>query len=179
MSLLTLRNGLLLLVCLVAAAVEAAVPMMLPHAIRSLRADLLLVVVLYLAMHDEWIQGTALSFVAGYLSDLAAATPAGLYTFLAVITFVIVRTTGSAFKADGGLQAALLAFLASIVHSVLAAALFRLLLPGSVFGLQFSLLWSAVATGLGAIPTFAVLRSLDDSLLPVGDSLGAPRKRPR
>jgi rod shape-determining protein MreD len=178
-NLLSLRNGLVLLFCFVAAVLEASVPMMLPHSLRALRADLMLAVVLYLALHDDWIQGTLLSCVAGYLSDLSAATPAGIYGFLAVLTFVVVRTAGSAFKAESGLQAAALAFTTSLVYSVLAAVLFRLLLPNSLLGLQASWLWSAIATGLGAIPTFAVLRALDASLVPVGDSLGSQRTRAR
>jgi rod shape-determining protein MreD len=178
-SLLTLRNGLLLLVCVAAAVLEASVPVMLPHPLRALRADLMLAVVIYLALNDEWIEGAALSFVAGYLSDLAAATPAGIYTFLAVLTFVVVRTTGSAFKAEGGLQAALLAAVVNLVHALLASLVFRLLLPGSSLGLRPGLLWSALATGFGAIPTFAVLRALDSRFLPSGEGIAGMRSRVR
>ena len=174
---MTLRNALLLFSCFLAAVLEAAVPMILPHWLRGLRGDLLLVVVLYLALHDDWIQGSLLAFVAGYLSDLAAATPAGIYTFLAVLTFVVLRTTGSVLKPDGALQAAALAFGVSLVHSLAAAGLFKLAIPGSVFSLQWSWLLSAVATGIGAAPAFAILGALDESLAPVGDSLGNPRKR--
>jgi rod shape-determining protein MreD len=175
----TVRNALLLVFCFIAAVLEASVPMILPHWARGLRGDLMLVVVLYVALHDDWIQGALLAFVAGYLSDLAAATPAGIYTFLAVLTFVILRTSGSVLKPDGALQAFALAFAVSLVHSLLAAGLFRLAITGSVFGLQWSWLLSAVATGLGAMPAFAILRALDEGLAPVGDSLGSPRKRAR
>jgi rod shape-determining protein MreD len=173
------RNALVLLVCFGAAVLEGAAPMILPHFLRALRGDLMLVVVIYLALHDDWIQGAALSFVAGYLSDLAAATPLGIYTFLAVLTFVILRTTGSLLKPDGGLQAGALCFAVSLVHALLATALFRVLSPGGGPSLQWSWFASAFATALGAIPLFSLLRALDERLAPVGDSLGTPRKGPR
>ncbi len=130
-SAMTARNLLVIAVCFLAAILESTLPVLLPPALRSLRANLLLAVVLYLAFHDEWVQGAGLSFFTGCLSDLSAATPPGIYAFLAVLTFVIVRLTGSAFRADGGIQAAGVAFLASLVHALLAtpdlqAALHRL-----------------------------------------------------
>jgi len=168
----TIRNLLIVLVCFAASILEATLPMLFPPFLRSLRADLLLAVVLYLALHDEWVQGAGLSFFAGSLSDLSAATPPGIYAFLAVLTFVIVRTTASAFRADGGLQAGALAFVASLVHALFATLIFKLLFSGSSLALHASWLWSAFATGLGAMPIFALLRRLDESLLPAGETLG-------
>jgi rod shape-determining protein MreD len=173
------RHLLVLLVCFAAAVLEAAVPMLLPHGLRGLRADLMLVVVLYLALHDDWIEGAALSFVAGYLADLSAATPGGLYSLLGVITFVAVRSAGGGLKSDGGLSAAAIAFGASLLHALFASLLFRLLIPGSSSSLQPGLLWSAVATGLGAVPTFAVLRAIDARFVPAADPFGGPRTRRR
>jgi len=172
----TVRNLLIVAVCFLAAIVESTLPVLLPPALHSLRADLLLAVVLYLAFHDEWVQGAGLSFFTGCLSDLSAATPPGIYAFLAVLTFVIVRVTGSAFRAEGGIQAAAVAFVASLVHALLATLIFKVLFTGSGFGLHASWFWSALATGLGAIPIFAVLKRLDVSLLPAGETLGPGAK---
>ena len=169
---MTARNLLVIAVCFLAAIIESTLPVLLPPALRSLRADLLLAVVLYLAFHDEWVQGAGLSFFTGCLSDLSAATPPGIYAFLAVLTFVIVRLTASAFRADGGIQAAGVAFLASLVHALLATLIFKLLFTGSTITLQLSWLLSAFATGLCAIPIFAILRRLDLGLLPAGETLG-------
>ncbi len=169
---MTLRNLLIVCVCFLVAVLESTIPVLLPPFMRSLRADLLLAVVLYLALHDEWVQGAGLSFFAGYLSDLSAATPAGIYAFLAVLTFVIVRTTASAFRADGGLEAAALAFVASLIHALFATLLFKLLFSDSSLSLHIAWLGSAFATGLGAMPIFALLRRLDESLLPAGETLG-------
>ncbi|HET9753312.1 MAG TPA: rod shape-determining protein MreD, partial [Myxococcales bacterium] len=79
-----LRNAIILAVCVGLSVLESVIPFLF-H-LRAARPDLLLVVVLYLALHDDVVQGAALSAGAGYLSDLTSATPAFLYTFLAVLT---------------------------------------------------------------------------------------------
>src|SRR5256886_4361848 len=167
---MTLRNGLVLLVCLLASILESTVPF-LPH-LRGGGADLLLSVVLYLALNDEVVQGAALSLAAGYLSDLTSATPPCLYTVLAVLTFVVVRLAGSAIKTHGGPQSAAVAFAASLIHSSLAAVLFYFVAPGSEgLVLQFvPLFWSALATAIAAPAVFSVLRRLDKALVPVSDA---------
>jgi rod shape-determining protein MreD len=163
---MTLRVGLVLLVCLGLSILESTIPFLL-H-LKATRADLLLVVVLYLALHDEVVQGAALSLAAGYLSDLTSAAPPCLYTLLAVFTFVVVRLAGSAIKTDGGLQSAVIAFAASLVHSSLASLLFHFVAPGSE-GLVLKvtpLFWSALGTAIAAPAVFSILRRLDKKLLP-------------
>ena len=86
-----LRIFLVLLVCLVATVVEYVFPFLFGHS--RARADLLLSVVLYLALNDEVVMGAGLSALAGYLGELGSATPVGLYTFLAVLTWAVVRVT--------------------------------------------------------------------------------------
>src|SRR3954470_8806659 len=117
-----LRNALILAVCAGLAVLESVIPFLF-H-LRAARPDLLLVVVLYLALHDDVVQGAALSAATGYLSDLTSATPAFLYTFLAVLTFVVVRTAGAALRTEGGIQSAGVAFGASLGHSLLATIVF-------------------------------------------------------
>ncbi|HYZ88561.1 MAG TPA: rod shape-determining protein MreD [Myxococcales bacterium] len=162
-----LRIALVLLVCLGLSILESTVPFLL-H-LKATRADLLLSVVLYLALHDEVVQGAALSLCVGYLSDLTSAAPTCLYTLLAVLTFVVVRLAGSAIKTDGGFQSAALTFAASLVHSSVAAMLFQFVAPTSEgLVLKMSpLFWSALGTAVAAPAVFSVLRRLDKKLLPV------------
>jgi rod shape-determining protein MreD len=158
-----LRAALVLLVALGLAVIESVVPHLL-H-LRSARPDLLLIVVLYLALRDDVIQGAALSAGAGYLSDLTSATPAFLYTFLAVFTFVVVRTAGSALRTEGGIQSAAVAFGASLGHSVVATVVFGSF-TGAGYHLELSpMFWSASGTALAAPLVFSVLRRLDASFL--------------
>ncbi|GAC1560842.1 MAG: hypothetical protein NVS2B9_21630 [Myxococcales bacterium] len=162
---MSLRAAAILLFCVAASVIESALPVLF-H-VRDARADLLLCVVLYLALHDEWVQGAALSLGAGYLADLSSATPPCLYSFLAVLTFIVVRLTASAFKAEGGPQAAVLAIGASLAHSLFASVLFRFVLPGEK-GILLHVggaIWSALATGLGALVVFPLLLGIDRGFL--------------
>lgn len=160
---MTLRIVLVVLVFMGLAVVESVLPFLL-H-LRSARADLLLVAVLYLALKDDVVQGAALSAVAGYLSDLTSATPAFLYTFLAVLTFVVLRMGGSALKTEGGVQSAAVAFGASLVHSLIATLLLGFF-TGAGFHYELGpLLWSAAGTAVSAPAVFSILRRLDASFL--------------
>ena len=156
---MNLRAALVILVAVALTILESVVPHLL-H-LRTARPDLLLVVVLYLALRDDVIQGAALSAAAGYLSDLTSATPAFLYTFLAVLTFVVVRTAGSALKTEGGIQSAAVAFGASLGHSLLAALVFGAF-TGAGFHFELKpMMWSAFGTALAAPFVFAALRRVD------------------
>ena len=107
-----------------------------------------MIVGLPLAARDGVVQGAALSAATGYLSDLTSAAPAFLYTFLAVLTFVGVRTAGAALRTEGGIQSAAIAFGASLGHSLLATLVFGAFTGA---GLHFEvgpMLWSAFGTAL-------------------------------
>ena len=165
-----LRILLVIAVCAVLSVVESVIPFLL-H-LRAARPDLLLIVVLYLALHDDVVQGAALSAVAGYFSDLTSATPPFLYTFLAVLTFVVLRVLGSALKTEGGVQSALVAFGASLVHSLTAAAVFGFF-TGSGFHFELSqLVWSAFGTAMAAPLVFSVLRRMDLGFLSATEMRG-------
>jgi rod shape-determining protein MreD len=154
-----LRAVLVLLVALALTVLESVVPHLL-H-LRAARPDLLLIVVLYLALRDDVVQGAALSAAAGYLSDLTSATPAFLYTFLAVLTFIVVRTAGSALRTESGIQAAAMAFGASLAHSILATLVFGAF-TGAGLHFEFKpMMWSAFGTALAAPLVFAALRRVD------------------
>src|SRR4051812_28171631 len=160
---MTLRVALVVLICVVLAVVESVAPFLF-H-LRSARPDLLLIVVLYLALHDDVVEGAALSAVAGYLSDLTSATPAFLYTFLAVLTFIVLRLGGAALETESGLQSAAVAFGASLIHSIIATLVFGSFTGSGVhFGIA-PLLWSATGTAIGAPMVFSILRRLDAAFL--------------
>jgi rod shape-determining protein MreD len=155
----TLRAALVVLIAVGLAILESVIPHLL-H-LRAARPDLLLIVVLYLALRDDVMQGAALSATAGYLSDLTSATPAFLYTFLAVLTFVVVRTAGAALRTEGGIQSAFVAFGASLGHSLLATIVFGLFTGAGLHFEISTLLWSAFGTALAAPAVFSILRRVD------------------
>ena len=156
---MTLRIFLVLLTCVALAVAESVVPFLV-H-LRAARVDFLIVVVLYLAVHDDVMEGAALSAVAGYLADLTSATPAFLYTFLAVFTFVVLRTLGSGLRTESAAQTALVAFGTAVVHSVLASVMLGLFTGTGIHVQAGPLLWSAGSTALLAPFVIAFLRRLD------------------
>ena len=156
-----LRVVLVLLVAAGLAIIESVIPHLL-H-LRAARPDLLLIVVLYLALHDDVVQGAALSAATGYLSDLTSATPAFLYTFLAVLTFVVVRTAGAALRTEGGIQSAAIAFGASLGHSLLATLVFGAFTGAGLHFEAGPMVWSAFGTALAAPLVFRALRRVDAS----------------
>jgi rod shape-determining protein MreD len=160
---MTLRIFLVIITCTLLAIAESILPLLV-H-LRAAHVDLLLVVVLYLALHDDVIEGAALSAVAGYLADLTSATPAFLYTFLAVLTFVVLRMAGGGLKTEGGMQSAVVAFGTTVVHSLVAALIFGFFTGAGVHIETSALLWSALGTGLLAPFVFAILRRLDAGFL--------------
>jgi rod shape-determining protein MreD len=155
----TLRIFLVIALCVLLAIAESILPFLIHFPVA--RVDLLLVVVLYLALHDDVMEGAALSAVAGYLSDLTSATPAFLYTFLAVLTFTVLRMVGSGLKTEGGAQAAAVAFGTSIIHSLLASVVFGFFTGAGVHVHTSALLWSSLGTGLLAPLVFSIFRRLD------------------
>ena len=171
---MTLRVSLILLLCLVATVLESVFPLLL--GLREARADLLLSVILYLALNDEVIEGAGLSALAGYLSDMTSATPSGLFTFLAVLTWVVVRFTARGLKSEGGPLSALIAFGASLAHSVLASILFYFVAPGSELSWHLgAALPSAVLTAAAAPVVFGLLRRIDALFIPSGSQEPVPR----
>ena len=80
---------------------------------------------------------------------------------MAVLTLVVLRVLGSALKTEGGVQSAVVAFGASLVHSLTATAVFGFF-TGAGFHLELApLLWSAFGTALAAPLVFAALRRMD------------------
>src|ERR1700709_392610 len=57
--------------------------------------SLLLPLVVFMGVHEySMARGAALAFSLGYLLDLFAAAPVGLFTFITVATFVVARAAG-------------------------------------------------------------------------------------
>jgi rod shape-determining protein MreD len=155
----TFRIAFVAMVCLLLCVLESVIPFLF-H-LRAARPDLLLIVIVYLALHDDVVQGAGLAAVAGYLSDLTSATPSFLYTFLAVLTFVVVRLLGSALRTEGGIQSVAVGFVASVAHSLLAAAIFGFLTGAGHHIARSQLLWSAVGTALATPFVFRLFRTID------------------
>jgi len=86
--------------------------------------SLLLPLVVFMGVHEYSIaRGAALAFTLGYLLDVFAAAPIGLFTFITVATFVVSRAAGVRLAAQTLLTKIALAFVFALVQGVLIVVL--------------------------------------------------------
>src|SRR5689334_8332559 len=91
--------------------------------------SLLLPLVVFMGVHEYSIaRGAALAFLLGYLLDLFAGAPVGLFTFITVATFVVSRAAGVRLAAQTLLTKIALAFVFGLVEGVL------IVIPTAIFG---------------------------------------------
>lgn len=95
-------------------------PLHIPGATPSL----LLPLIVFMGVHEYSIaRGAALAFLLGYLLDVFAAAPLGLFTFITVATFVVSRAAGVRLAAQTFLTKVALAFAFALVEGVLVVVL--------------------------------------------------------
>jgi len=68
-------------------------------------------------------RGAALSFTLGYLLDVFAAAPLGLFTFITVATFVVSRAAGVRLAAQTLITKVALALVFGLVEGILVVVL--------------------------------------------------------
>src|SRR5262245_2504103 len=95
-------------------------PLHLPGATPSL----LLPLVVFMGVHEySMARGAALAFLLGYLLDVFAAAPVGLFTFITVATFIVSRLAGVRLAAQTFLTKIALAFVFGLIEGVLIVVL--------------------------------------------------------
>ncbi|APR75089.1 Hypothetical protein A7982_00435 [Minicystis rosea] len=86
--------------------------------------SLLLPVVIFMGVHEYSIaRGAALSFILGYLLDVFAGAPVGLFTFITVATFVVARAAGVRLAAQTLITKLGLAFVFALAQGILIIVL--------------------------------------------------------
>ena len=91
-----------------------------PGAIPSL----LLPLIVFMGVHEySMARGAALSFTLGYLLDVFAAAPLGLFTFISVATFVVSRAAGVRLAAQTLITKVALALVFGLVEGILIVVL--------------------------------------------------------
>jgi len=133
------------------------------------RIDVTVAIVAFLSLRAGLLEGAAASYAVGYLLDLMTGRPTGLYTLLAVVTFLLGRIAGSVVDVRTGKSFALFAMAADAAHGILAWGI------GSVSSKQVSL------SGLSGLPLEVLLTGLAALLLyPLLKrfGLGAERRDP-
>jgi len=84
------------------------------------RIDVTVVLVAFLAVRANTREGAISSFAVGYLLDLMSGQPTGLFTFLAVFTFLVGKLVVSLVEVRGRTAFVIFAMGADVGHGVLA-----------------------------------------------------------
>jgi rod shape-determining protein MreD len=92
--------------------------------VPGITPSLLLPLIVFMGVHEYSIaRGAALAFLLGYLLDLFAAAPVGLFTFITVATFVVARAAGVRLSAQTLLTKIALAFVFGLLEGILIVVL--------------------------------------------------------
>lgn len=84
------------------------------------RIDVTLVLVVFLGLRANTVEGAFTAFGVGYLLDAFTGRPTGLYPFLAVLVFLLVRLLASFVDARARVLYAALSGAATFGHALLA-----------------------------------------------------------
>ncbi len=84
------------------------------------RIDVTVVLLVYLGLRAPTVPGAFAAFAIGYLLDVLSGFPTGLYPFLGVATFLLVRMLSSLVDARSPIPFAVVCALASLGHGSLS-----------------------------------------------------------
>jgi rod shape-determining protein MreD len=118
------------------------------------RVDVGLALVVYAALHASTVEGGFIAFAVGYLLDVFTGRPTGLYPFLAVLVFLVVRASAQLIDGRSRSMFALVVAGAVFLHAVLAVVFAWLTSPSGT-----GLVWSLSGVPLQVVLTagFGVL----------------------
>jgi rod shape-determining protein MreD len=92
--------------------------------VAGITPSLLLPLIVFMGVHEYALwRGALLSFGLGYLLDVFASAPIGLYTFTSVAIFVVSRVAGVRLAAQTVLTKIALAFCFSLLEGVIIVIL--------------------------------------------------------
>ncbi len=166
-----MRNTAFLALGLALIIVQSNLFWLMEHVnIAGITPSLLLPVIVFMGVHEYSLaRGAALSFALGYLMDVFAAAPVGLYTFNSVAIFVVSRVAGVRLAAQTLLTKIALAFVFSLLEGTIV------LILTAIFGsdaappraLASLVLPHALATALCAPLVFRLARRVHEATISV------------
>ena len=126
------------------------------------RIDVTVVLVAFLALRASVVEGSFSAFAVGYLLDMMSGQPTGLYTFLAVLTFLVGKLVSSLVDVRTAMGFALFAIGADAGHGLLAAFFTWLTVKeGATVALLPGLPLQVALTGATALALYRWLRRLE------------------
>jgi rod shape-determining protein MreD len=135
-------------------AVAGIVAMLLQTTIfpAGLAPNLLLVLIVYLGVHQYDAWGALGAFVLGYFLDTFSGTLLGVHAFAFTAVYLGVHHVARVLWTEGGVPAALVTFVAAIVNAFLVLAITALTTAGDVAvwgpAVRYGLLEATVAAAL-------------------------------
>ncbi|MBU8898255.1 hypothetical protein DRW03_00955 [Corallococcus sp. H22C18031201] len=126
------------------------------------RVDVTVVLVAFLALRASLVEGALSAFAVGYLLDLMSGQPTGLFTFLAVLTFLAGRLVSTFVDVRGAVSFALFAMGADLGHGLLSAFFTWLTLKDGITAPLLSGMPLQVAlTGLAALGLYPLFKRFE------------------
>jgi rod shape-determining protein MreD len=132
----------------------------LPHAaVGRATPDLLLIMCVYLGLHQHSVGGAVGAFLLGYLQDAFSGSVVGLNAFGMCLVFTVVYLTSRRLWVDNTISKFVVVFLASVLKTAAILALAALFMPvdGLWHAVLSYLVIGAVLAALLSPPVFAVL----------------------
>jgi rod shape-determining protein MreD len=132
--------------------------------------SLLLPLVVFMGVHEySMARGAALAFTLGYLLDVFAAAPVGLFTFISVATFIVSRAAGVRLAAQTLITKVALALVFALVQGILIVVLTAIFGndPARPRALALLVLPHAVVTALCAPFVFSLAERLHAATITV------------
>ncbi len=128
--------------------------------------SLTLPLIVFMGVHEySLVRGAAVAFAIGYLCDIFAGTPVGLYTFTSVVVFVLARAAGVRLAAQTTWMQVVLALGFAAAQSLLVLLLLAIFgrerdgwVPRSVFPFALPRI---IMTALVAPAIFRLARRVD------------------
>ena len=128
-------------------------------AIGRATPDLLLIICVYLGLHQHSVAGAISAFVLGYLQDTFSGSVVGLNAFGMCLVFTVVYLTSRRLWVDNAISKVVVVFLASVLKTMAVLALVALFM--SAKGLWHTvlgyLLIEAILAAVLSPAVFAVL----------------------
>ncbi|BCA80294.1 rod shape-determining protein MreD [Desulfuromonas sp. AOP6] len=88
-------------------------PVLLPF---KLQPDLLLILIVYVGLLENFVRGSLLAFALGCLFDVFAGHYLGLHGFVLLVIFLLVRGTVNRFNTENSLLLLLMAFAGTFIQ---------------------------------------------------------------
>ena len=126
-------------------------------------------IVAFLSLRAGLLEGAVASYAIGYLLDLMTGRPTGLYTFLALVTFLLGRVVRSLMDVRSGRSFALFAMGADVTHGLLAWGISGVSSKQMTLSALSGLPLEVLLTGIAALLLYPLLRRF---------GLGAERRDP-